>query len=41
MLVEGYIDVIALAQAEIRNVVAPLGTSLTGDQIRLLKRFTD
>jgi DNA primase len=41
VLVEGYIDVIALAQAEIRNVVAPLGTSLTGDQIRLLKRFTD
>src|SRR5206468_8491068 len=33
VLVEGYIDVIALAQAEIRNVVAPLGTSLTGDQI--------
>jgi DNA primase len=41
VLVEGYVDVIALAQAEIRNVVAPLGTSLTSDQIRLLKRFTD
>ena len=41
MLVEGYVDVIALAQAGIRNVVAPLGTSLTSDQIRLLKRFTD
>ncbi|HUE38937.1 MAG TPA: DNA primase [Candidatus Binatia bacterium] len=41
ILVEGYIDVIALAQAGIGNVVAPLGTSLTADQIRLLKRFTD
>jgi DNA primase len=41
ILVEGYLDVIALAQAGIRNVVAPLGTALTSDQIRLLKRFTD
>jgi DNA primase len=41
VLVEGYVDVIALAQAGIRNVVAPLGTSLTSDQVRLLKRFTD
>src|SRR5262245_30873783 len=41
VLVEGYEDVIALAQAGIREVVAPLGTSLTSDQIRLLKRFTD
>ncbi len=41
VLVEGYIDVIALAQAGLCNVVAPLGTSLTADQVRLLKRFTD
>lgn len=41
VLVEGYIDVIALAQAGLHNVVAPLGTSLTADQVRLLKRFTD
>ncbi|MBI2962750.1 MAG: DNA primase [Deltaproteobacteria bacterium] len=41
VLVEGYIDVIALAQAGLGNVVAPLGTSLTADQVRLLKRFTD
>jgi DNA primase len=41
ILVEGYLDVIALAQAGIRNVVAPLGTALTSDQIRLLRRFTD
>lgn len=41
LIVEGYLDVIALAQAGIANVVAPLGTALTADQIRLLKRFTD
>ena len=41
LLVEGYMDVIALAQAGIGNAVAPLGTSLTADQVRLLKRFTD
>ena len=41
ILVEGYIDVIALAQAGIGNVVAPLGTALTSDQLRVLKRFTD
>ncbi|MET0152542.1 MAG: DNA primase [Candidatus Binatia bacterium] len=41
IVVEGYLDVIALAQAGIRNVVAPLGTALTSDQIRLLRRFTD
>jgi DNA primase len=41
VIVEGYLDVIALAQAGIRNVVAPLGTAVTSDQVRLLKRFTD
>jgi DNA primase len=39
-LVEGYTDVIALHQAGIENVVASSGTSLTIDQIRLIKRFT-
>ncbi len=40
-LVEGYTDVISLHQAEIKNVVASSGTSLTEGQIRLIKRFTD
>ena len=39
-LVEGYTDVIALHQAGIENVVASSGTSLTEDQIRMIKRFT-
>ena len=39
-LVEGYTDVISLHQAGIENVVASSGTSLTSDQIRLIKRFT-
>ncbi len=39
-LVEGYTDVITLFQAGIRNVVSSSGTSLTADQIRLIKRFT-
>ena len=39
-LVEGYTDVISLFQAGIENVVASGGTSLTTDQIRLIKRFT-
>ncbi len=40
-LVEGYTDVISLHQAGIENVVASSGTSLTEDQIRLIKRFTN
>lgn len=40
-LVEGYTDVISLAQAGIKNVVASSGTSLTEDQIKLIKRYTD
>lgn len=40
ILVEGYTDVIALHQAGIQHVVASSGTSLTVDQIRLIKRFT-
>jgi len=40
MLVEGYTDVISLHQAGFENVVASSGTSLTRDQLRLIKRFT-
>jgi len=40
-LVEGYTDVISLFQNGIQNVVASSGTSLTVDQIRLIKRFTN
>ncbi len=39
-LVEGYTDVISLHQANVENVVASSGTSLTIEQIRLLRRFT-
>lgn len=40
ILVEGYTDVISLFQAGIENVVASSGTSLTVEQIRLIKRLT-
>ena len=40
LLVEGYTDVIALHQAGIENVVASGGTSLTTDQLRLIKKYT-
>lgn len=39
-LVEGYADVISLYQSGIQNVVASSGTSLTVEQIRLIKRYT-
>lgn len=39
-LVEGYTDVISMHQAGFKNVVASSGTSLTVEQIRLIKRFT-
>jgi DNA primase len=39
-LVEGYTDVISLCQNGVKNVVASSGTSLTADQIRLIKRYT-
>lgn len=39
-LVEGYTDVVSLHQAGIENVVASSGTSLTPEQIRLIKRFS-
>ena len=40
VIVEGYMDVIALHQAGYENVISPMGTALTEDQMRLLKRFT-
>src|SRR5487761_2638065 len=40
LLVEGYTDVISLHQAGIENVVASGGTSLTSDQLRLVKKYT-
>jgi DNA primase len=40
-LVEGYTDVISLHQAGIENVVASGGTSLTTDQLRLVKKYSN
>jgi DNA primase len=40
VIVEGYLDVIAVHQAGYENVVSPMGTALTEDQLRLLKRLT-
>ena len=40
LMVEGYTDVISLHQSGIENVVASSGTSLTKDQVRLIKRYT-
>lgn len=40
VIVEGYLDVIALHQAGFGNSVSPMGTALTEDQLRLVKRFT-
>lgn len=41
ILVEGYTDVISMHQSGIENVVASSGTSLTTEQIKLIKRFTN
>ena len=41
LLVEGYTDVISLHQAGIENAVASGGTSLTTDQLRLVKKYTN
>lgn len=41
IMVEGYMDTISLYQAGFTNVVASMGTSLTKDQARLCKRYTD
>lgn len=40
-LVEGYLDVIGLAQAGVENVAAPLGTALTADHLRLILRYAE
>ena len=40
LLVEGYTDVVSLHQAGIENVVASGGTSLTVDQLRLVRKYT-
>jgi DNA primase len=39
ILVEGYMDVLAMHQAGMENCVAPLGTALTEHQVRMLKRY--
>ncbi len=41
IIVEGYMDTISLVQAGFENVVASMGTSLTKDQARILKRYSD
>ena len=40
VIVEGYLDVIALHQAGFDNTVSPMGTALTEQQLYLLKRFS-
>lgn len=41
LVVEGYMDVVALAQSGFGNAVATLGTACTGDHVQKLFRFTD
>lgn len=40
ILVEGYMDVIALYQQGVKNIVASSGTALTDEQVKLISRFT-
>jgi DNA primase len=40
-VVEGYMDVVALANSGVSNAVATLGTALSEDHVNLLSRFTD
>ncbi|MFC1674649.1 DNA primase [Candidatus Omnitrophota bacterium] len=40
VIVEGYLDLIMPFQQGLKNIVASLGTALTTDQVRLLKRYT-
>lgn len=40
VIVEGYMDVIGLHQADHKNAVSPMGTALTEHQLRQLKRFS-
>lgn len=41
IIVEGYMDVLALNNADIHNCVAPLGTALGENQVKILKRYAD
>ena len=41
ILVEGYLDVLSMHQLGVKNVVASSGTSLTVEQVRLIKKFTN
>ena len=41
IMVEGYMDTISLYQAGFKNVVASMGTSLTKEQARLIKRYSE
>lgn len=41
IMVEGYMDVISLHSAGVSNAVASLGTAMTRQQARLIKRYTD
>ena len=41
VVVEGYMDVISLFQSGVKNAIASMGTSLTQDQAKLIKRYVD
>ncbi len=41
IIVEGHMDVISLVQSGFNNVVASMGTALTKDQARIIKRYAD
>lgn len=41
LVVEGYVDVVACSQLGVLNAVAPLGTSLTEDQIKIIRRMAE
>lgn len=41
IIVEGYFDVIAAHQAGVTNVIATMGTALTGEHLRLIRRWTE
>ena len=41
IVVEGHLDVVSMSQAGVQNVVASMGTALTKDQARILKRYNE